>query len=141
MSTYDPETHLTHVLGVHLIEEPFASPHGAIWVPRHNTVWIQPNLHPHRRRSTLGHEAQHIELGVKHTNGSIERHRIIENLCDTRAARRLITVEDLAEQVSISPDPGEWAANLRVTGRMIRARLRSLTPGQRRLLDSIHLDP
>lgn len=65
----------------------------------------------------------------------------MEHDCDRVAAQRLIPFPALADEVAGSADPGLWAMSLRVNGRMIRARLRSLTPGERELLDTIHLDP
>lgn len=140
MTSYDPYTHAER-LGIPV--RPAVLPYGlgGLWLPEHRTIYLSHDLHPIRARCTCGHEVQHVIRGVKHTRGSREWHRVIEAQCDRDAAALLISVEDLADQVAGSADPGEWATNLRVTGRMIRARLRSLTPGERELLDTIHLDP
>lgn len=140
MTSYDPYAHAEQ-LGIPV--RPAVLPYGlgGLWLPEHRTIYLSHDLHPIRARCTCGHEVQHVIRGVKHARGSRELHRVIEAQCDRDAAALLISVEDLADQVASSTDPGEWAANLRVTGRMIRARLRSLTPGERELLDTIHLDP
>lgn len=126
MTNYDPEAHL-HEYGVQVIRVTFPSEHAALYIPRLNRVYLQPGLHPHKERGVLAHEVPHVESGTKHTNGNIERHRIIENRCDWIAARRLVSIEELAEQLSQTTDLGECAYNLRVTGRMIRVRLLHLT--------------
>lgn len=140
MTSYDPYAHAEQ-LGIPV--RPAVLPYGlgGLWLPEHRTIYLSPDLHPIRARCTCGHEVQHVIRGVKHTRGSRERHRVIEAQCDRDAARMFISFEEMAEQVRSSTDQGEWAMNLRVTGRMIRAYLRSLTPGQLELLESIHLNP
>ena len=140
MTNYDPYTHAT-ALGLPVIHTTIPTGHGGLWIPRHHAIYLAPDLHPHRERCTLSHEIQHAIRDTKHTWGSREHHRIIESQCDRDAAMLLIPFDDLLEQVSEHADPGAWAANLRVTGRMIRARIRALTPSQLQLLDAAHLDP
>lgn len=140
MTSYDPYAHAEQ-LGIPV--RPAVLPYGlgGLWLPEHRTIYLSHDLHPIRARCTCGHEVQHVIRGVKHTRGSREWHRVIEAQCDRDAARMFISFEEMTEQVRSSTDQGEWAMNLRVTGRMIRAYLRSLTPGQLELLESIHLDP
>ncbi|WP_269929153.1 hypothetical protein [Kocuria massiliensis] len=123
---YDPENHL-HSLGIAITKTAFPCPAPAVYVPRLDTVFIQPGLHPHLERSALAHEARHVEDGTKHTNGNVERHRIIERRCNFRAAKLLIPIRSLVAQLVSTNDLGEVAYNLRVTGGILRSRLEHLT--------------
>lgn len=137
---YEPEEH-AEALGLDIIlMDPQQGRYG-LYVPRLRAILLRPGLHPHDRRVVASHEIVHHETSTSHAYSSIEEQRRVEHHCDRVAAGRLIAFSDLAREVSQSPDPGLWATNLRVNGRMIQARLRALSPEQRQLLDSIHLDP
>lgn len=110
-------------------------------VPRPRAILLRPDLHPHDRRVSASHEIVHHETSTSHVYSSIEEQRRVEHHCDRVAASRLRTFSDLAREVSRSPASGVWATSLRVNGRMIQARLLAVSPEQRQLLDSIHLDP
>lgn len=137
---YEPEEHAA-ALGLDVIDLDPQQGRLGLYIPRLRAIIIKPDLHPHDRRTVLAHEIRHHETGTRHTYTGREEQLRVEHDCDRVAAQRLIPFPALADEVAGSADPGLWAMSLRVNGRMIRARLRSLTPGERELLDTIHLDP
>lgn len=84
------------------------------------------------RRSTLAHELIHAERGpVLDVPALVARE---ETAVEAEAARRLITVTELAEALAWTSHPGEAADELWVDQAMLRARLAHLRPAERRYL-------
>ena len=136
MTDFDPKIRADG-LGLDLVyKDPGYGRHG-LYIPRLRAIVLKPDMHPIHERWVFTHEIMHHETGTKHTGGSSERDRIIENQCNLMAARELITVEELAAQAYESNDRGQWAMNLRVTGRAITTRMKHLTYLEKTMFDSI----
>lgn len=136
MTDFDPEAAAAG-LGLQIMHQDPGHGRDGLYIPRHRVILLKPGMHPHQERVVCTHEIKHHETGTKHTGGSRERHRIIENRCDLMAARELITVEELTEQMHLSSDMGQWAVNLRVTGWVIDVRMKHLSYLEKLMMDSI----
>ena len=118
-----------------LIYEQTDLPSGdAWWVPAHNVILMRPGLKQVQRRCALAHELAHRELG--HTGqceyGDARRLGArAEADADAWAARKLITVEQLAEVLVWTDDRDEAAAELWVTRRILDRRLEYMHLGER----------
>lgn len=85
-----------------------------------------------QRRSTLCHELEHIERGVRF-HGPVLRARE-ELFVERAAARRLISIEALGEALAWAHTPAEAADELWVDEPLLMARLRHLHPAERQYL-------
>lgn len=136
MSTYDPDEHI-ETLGLVLIPKDPGQGRLGLYIPRIQAILIHPYIHPHDRRVVLSHEIGHHETGTQHQYACRDEQRRIELECDTIAAKRLITPEDLAGRIIDSQDCGQWAYNLRVNGRMITTRIHNLAHDERQYLERL----
>jgi len=85
-------------------------------------------------RSTLAHELVHAERGdVGLSEAALNARQ--ELLVEREAARRLISLQELADAVRWTCHPGEVADLLRVDLGTLRARLECLTDDERLALD------
>lgn len=91
------------------------------------TVTLTHGLTQVERRSTIAHETAHVERGAV---PSWMRARE-ERACDAIAARRLVTLERLADAMVWSRDEHEIADECWVDVDTVRARLANLTPFER----------
>lgn len=95
------------------------------WGPSGITITIDRRLPQATRRSVLAHELEHV------TRGPLCGHPVLdareELSVDRAAARRLITIEQLAHAASWSTDLHELADELWVHPEVVRTRLESLT--------------
>lgn len=89
-------------------------------------IWMDPRQRQAKRRSTLAHELAHIDLG--HTSGCTARE---DAAADQLAARRLITLDALADALAWSRSPEEAAEELWVDVATLRTRLEHLHPSER----------
>lgn len=106
----------------------------AWWVPSQKVILMRPGLKQVQRRCALAHELGHRELG--HTGqceyaDSDRQGRRAEVLADVWAARKLITVEQLAHVLVWTDDRGEAAHELWVTRRILDRRLEYMHLGER----------
>lgn len=82
-----------------------------------------------QRRSALAHALAHLDLG--HVPGAGRMERRDEHAADTLAAQRLIPLHHLADVLTWALGADEVAHELHVTERIVRARVRALTPGEK----------
>lgn len=106
----------------------------AWWVPRRRVILMRPGLLQVQRRCALSHELGHRALG--HTGQCIYRDSKrqgdrAEVQADVWAARKLITVEQLAEVLVWTDDRDEAAHELWVTRRLLDRRLEFMHLGER----------
>lgn len=91
-----------------------------------DVVWIDPRLLQVERRCVLTHELVHLEHGHDGCQPPA-----IEHAVRARAARLLITHEQLAEALPWSAVLEELADDLWVTPMVLTDRLAGLTPAER----------
>ncbi|WP_193613118.1 ImmA/IrrE family metallo-endopeptidase [Nocardioides lijunqiniae] len=118
-----------------LIYEQTDLPSGdAWWVPAHNVILMRPGLKQVQRRCALAHELGHRELGhtgqCNYADASRQGARA-EADADAWAARKLITVEQLADVLVWTDDRNEAASELWVTRRILDRRLEYMHLGER----------
>lgn len=110
----------------------------AYWEPDERVILIDRRLGQAARRSKLAHELAHIEAGdfcctvgpdADRLNGRQERK------ANEIAARRLITLCDLADALIWALDPREVAEVLHVDASTVRARIRSLTAAEKQFIE------
>lgn len=93
---------------------------------RRRTITLAHGLTQAERRCTLEHELQHVDRGPV-TRGWVERE---ERVVDELAARRLITLERLADAMVWAYDEHEMAEELWVDVATVRTRLATLRPDE-----------
>lgn len=106
----------------------------AWWVPRRRTILMQPGLLQVKRRCTLAHELGHRALGHSGQcvyGDSTRMGARNELAADHWAARKLITIEALADVLVWTDDRDEAADELWVTRRLLDVRLEQIHPGER----------
>ena len=96
-------------------------------------VVIDPALSQAQRRCVLAHELCHIERGPTPSDPWL--HRREERAVRREAARRLISLDDLALALRWSRNVTELADELWVDEPTLRTRLAHLTPAERAWLD------
>lgn len=110
----------------------------AWWLPDLRGIVLDDRLNQAERRSALEHELQHAEAGdvccnVGPDGGRQTRRQ--ERRTDARAAGRLISLEALADALTWCLGVDELAEHLHVDARTVRARIRSLTPGEKTFIE------
>lgn len=98
---------------------------------RDKTVTLDPHQDQAQRRSTLAHELVHLERGP-FAEGCRERE---ERTVDDVAARRLITLDQLAGALVWAYDVVELARELWVDVEIVRVRMANLTEDEGRELE------
>lgn len=91
---------------------------------RGNTIWLCSTLTQAERRSVLTHELQHIQRGLPLPEYREREERIVDEL----AARRLISLPDLAQALRATRDPDALAEELWVDRHTVEIRLETLDP-------------
>lgn len=118
-TTYDPHQH-AHELGLQLAYQPLRTAWG-LYVPDHSLIILRPRMRATTERCVLAHEIGH------HLHGDRPREDLWserqERRADEYAARQLIDRKRLREAALLSPDPGQWALELGVTGDILTAYL------------------
>lgn len=106
------------------------SPARGAWVASERVILIDRDLTQTERRCTLAHELAHIDLGHVEARGWFARR--LEREADRLAAKRLLAdIEAIADAICTHPlDPDLVAEQLGVTLRMLRKRLKRLTPSE-----------
>lgn len=84
------------------------------------TILLKPGMSARIERCVLAHEIVHAEHDDQPTPDSVW-HAKRENRCDRIAAERLIDPVKLQQVAAQYDDPGQWAAELNVTGWLLDA--------------------
>ncbi|HCS2945774.1 TPA: ImmA/IrrE family metallo-endopeptidase [Shigella flexneri] len=108
---------------VHLPDDVLAETDG------HKTIWMDPRQYQVQRRCSLMHELVHIERGD--TDGCSDRG---ERDVEQEAARRLIPMTLLLDQLQWTGDFEELADGIGVDVPMLMARLDGLSEIERRMV-------
>ena len=117
--TYDPHAH-AEALGLQVAYHPLRTDWG-LYVPDHKLVLLRPRMRASTERCVLAHEIQHHLAGDRRRTDIWSARQ--ERLSDERAALHLIDRRRLQEAALLSPDPGQWALELGVTGDILLAYL------------------
>lgn len=99
---------------------------------RRRRIILEPRQLQAERRSTIAHELVHVERGPAPAGGWWQARE--ERTVDRVAARRLISLDALAEALAWSSDPHEVAEELWVDVPTLEARLAHLHPAERHAL-------
>ena len=114
--------HYPHVVVETRVELP-----GRVWgLTAGNRIWLCRRLNQAARRCTLAHELIHLERGPVPTDP--RGHAREERLVSTAAARRLITLDRLADGLRWTRDSDQLADVLWVDVPTLRARMDGLDP-------------
>jgi hypothetical protein len=110
----------------------------AWWLPDERGIVLDDRLTQAQRRSALEHELQHAAAGdtccdVGPDGGRLSRRQ--EQRTDDRAARRLITVSELADALVWCLGYDELAEHLHVDERTVRSRIRALTDEEKSYIE------
>lgn len=102
------------------------------WLPDLQAIALDKKLDRVGRRVVLAHECVHAELNDMncHLDGPTgpKSSRRQETRADKISSKRLVTLDDLAEALSVHPlDPDKVAEELDVTKGLLRIRLQHLT--------------
>lgn len=100
---------------------------GRLWgVQFGRHIWLCRRLNQARRRCTLTHEIVHLERGPVPADpvGLAREERVVSQI----AARRLITIDALADALAWTRDPHQLAEALWVDVPTLRARIDALDP-------------
>ncbi|HEY3925238.1 MAG TPA: ImmA/IrrE family metallo-endopeptidase [Acidothermaceae bacterium] len=100
----------------------------AWWLPGIQAIAVNRGLSRIERRCALAHELAHVDLGDVHMDGRAGRRN--EDEADQLAARRLITIEELAA-VIFADDYQTAADALDVSEHILRVRMKHLHPAER----------
>ncbi|MCL4368008.1 MAG: ImmA/IrrE family metallo-endopeptidase [Actinobacteria bacterium] len=125
---YNPWTHLaTHWPHIH-VDTRATLPHGmyGAWTP--GVLHLSRRLTQTGRRCTLAHEIVHLERGPTPTEPMAAARE--ELTVDRIAARRLITIDTLADAIAWTRHPDEIADYCWVDRPTLRARIRALQPDE-----------
>jgi len=112
----------------------------AWWMPWWRLIVIRASLHPTSRRCVLAHELVHVDNDDEQLVGcgpdGPRQARRQETRADREAARRLITIDELAAAMLTHPtNPRAVAHELDVTVEVLQERLDHLDPDERSWLE------
>jgi hypothetical protein len=111
----------------------------AWWLPEDQAIVLDDRLGQAERRCALEHELQHAASGDRCIHGAGpdagRQHRRRERHTDERAARRLITLDELADALVWCLGPDELAEHLHVDERTVRARVRALSDEEKTYIE------
>jgi hypothetical protein len=128
--TYDPWQTLTDLPHIELVVTRLPAGQGW-WLPDVQGIALDDRLGQAERRAVLEHELQHAAAGDVCCRGlgpdGDRQARRQERRADERAARRLITLDELADALTWCLGYDELADHLHCDERTVRARIRSLT--------------
>ncbi|WP_224273959.1 ImmA/IrrE family metallo-endopeptidase [Streptomyces sp. LS1784] len=122
---YDPLATLEQ-MGIPVIRQWLRDTWGA-WSPRHRVVILAQGLSPTQERCVLAHEIEHILAGDVGCGGMAGLRA--ERLADLHAARKLVALSDFCAAVQWATSEAELAAELGVTGWILRTRAADLEGG------------
>ena len=112
----------------------------ACWMPWWRLIVIRASLHPTRRRCVLAHELVHVDNDDKQLVGcgpdGPRQARRQESRTDREAARRLVSIDELAAAMLMHPaSPRAVAHELDVTVDVLQRRLDDLGQDERSWLE------
>lgn len=111
----------------------------AWWLPEDRAIVLDDRLTQAERRSALAHELEHLVAGDTHCDpklhGGARIGRRREKAADHSAAKRLITLDELADALVWSLDYAEVAEHLHVDQRTVRARIKGLTQDEKNYIE------
>lgn len=126
---YSPWTHIAGMPDV-LVAYDELEHADAYWEPARRVILLDVRLGQAQRRSRLAHELAHLERGDECCADGPDAERLgrrQEREADQLAARRLLSLSDLADALCWCVDEWELAEDLWVDQATIRTRLDSLT--------------
>src|SRR5206468_3378224 len=110
---------------------PFAH---AAFFPRRDLILINRLLSRRGWRCALAHELVHLDEGhPQPSSETLERRQ--ESATDRETARRLISLDELADALRWALGPEEVADELDVDTAVIRTRIRHLTPAEKQYIE------
>ncbi len=105
------------------------------WLPADDAIVLDDRLGQAGRRSALAHELIHRERGDEHCEDrTLDARR--ERRVTTEAARRLVTLDALADALLWSLQEDELADELWIDVETAQARLASLSPGEKDYIEA-----
>ncbi|MFI2610646.1 ImmA/IrrE family metallo-endopeptidase [Kitasatospora sp. NPDC018619] len=119
---YDPLATLDQ-MGIPVIRMWLRDTYGA-WSPTHGVVLLAQGLSPVEERCVLAHEIEHILAGDTGCGGAVGLRA--ERLADLHAARKLVALSDFCAARQWANSEAELAAELGVTGWILRTRAADL---------------
>ncbi|MEV7358165.1 ImmA/IrrE family metallo-endopeptidase [Kitasatospora sp. NPDC091276] len=122
---YDPHAELDR-MGIPVVRQWLRDTWGA-WSPEHRIVVVAQGISPVEERCVLAHEIEHILAGDVGCGGATSVRA--ERLADLRAARKLIGLSDFCAARQWAASPAELAAELGVTGWILKTRAIDLEGG------------
>lgn len=128
MDRYDPWEHCA-TLGLRVIRRDLRAPLRACWHPPSRTVILDRGLSQRERRCSLAHELVHVERGDECRQAAK-----VEAAVHLVAARRLITIEQLAGALAWTRDPHVLADELWVDDVTLEVRMADLTEVEQHIL-------
>ena len=118
---YDPFAHAAR-LGLRVEYQSLRTDFG-LYVPGRDLILLRPRMRVATERSVLAHEILHHLHQDRQVAGVYSLRQ--ERRADEGAAENLIDLARWKEVTSWSRDPAEWAVELRVTGDILLAYLRT----------------
>ena len=116
----------------HTIIDTYPLPAGIAGLTDGTTIWLNPDLTPQGRRSTLAHEIIHIERGIRPVlPGPLQRRE--ESRVDREASHRLTPPTPLIEAIIWAggdDNRAEIAAETNMDLDLTDTRLRTATPAE-----------
>lgn len=112
----------------------------AAWIPEHRVILIEASLDRAARKAVLAHELAHIDLGHQHADSGDWKAWKIEVAADKLAARRLLSLDALADAARVCRSAQEVAEYLEVTLPLVKLRMQTLHPAERHELDRLTAD-
>ena len=94
---------------------------------RTHTITIDPRPSQAQRRCALAHELEHVMRGPAPKWDEAREEAVVERT----AARRLVSIDELASAVQWTRDPVELAEELWIDADMLSALVDGLTPSER----------
>ncbi|MFW0185019.1 ImmA/IrrE family metallo-endopeptidase [Rothia sp. CCM 9418] len=125
-------THITNAkehakkLGINIYYDPLKPELRGLYLPKTNSIFIQPNQHPHMENWVLWHEIGHYHSRSSHISTKAER-KHIELCCDKYASKCSIPIESISDTRLYSDDFSQWAYNLCIPPKVLKIRLAYLT--------------
>lgn len=136
--TYSPWSQVAAMPDVTVAFVPLPDEEMAWWDPVSRTIEINRNLGRIERRTTLAHELEHVAAGDNACTGTRSDGWFttkMEVRAATRAAKRLIPIERLAEAISLYDDDDDLVAeHLDVDLDTLDTRRMTLSPDERHYL-------
>lgn len=109
---YDPYEH-ADALGIQVLYRPLRASN-ELWLPDYKTIIVESSLRAVHRRNVLAHGVAHAALG--HVDDR-PKHEV---QADRYAAENLIDLDECRQLMRWTPDAARLAAELEVTGRVLR---------------------